>query len=406
VSGRATRQQHDIGTQIGHDRAVVTFATVQMCALIYLQKFSIGGKLSVSMLIMLAGITWMVVSRNMRFVGPRLACYLVFVTCCLWSQSLVGGGSLLSFLELILLYGCMTVYTTVSETTYRQIVNRFIVLMILPACIIIVQYTYQRVTGLGDPISMTPLVPKSLVMQGYIYEAHDPWNSPFMRPNGFFFLEPSFVSAFTASAAILEIIYFRRLHCIVLMIVATIMSTGATGVSMLVIAAPFLLTRETPSVIMMATITAVVVFSAAYMLDASLPLLSRAGELQNAGSSGGFRVLLPADKLVTLVLDPSYSFIGDGAGAIMGGNPWPIVKIVNEYGLLAMISFVFLFTLGISGDFNLLPLKVALSIVFMFTGGYLLNPPMVELLVISCFMVGCKLGDPMPKRRLISTRLQ
>ena len=75
-------------------------------------------------------------------------------------------------------------------------------LMFFPACIIIVQYAYQKITGSGDPISMTPLVPKSLMMQGYIYEAHDPWNSPFMRPNGFFFLEPSFVSAFTASAAI------------------------------------------------------------------------------------------------------------------------------------------------------------------------------------------------------------
>ena len=104
------------------------------------------------------------------------------------------------------------------------------------------------------------------------------------------------------------------------MIVATIMSTGATGVSMLVIAAPFLLPRETPSVIMMATATAVVVLIAAYMLDAPLPLISRAGELHSANSSGGSHVLLPAERLATLVLDPSYSLMGDGAGAVMGAG--------------------------------------------------------------------------------------
>ena len=269
--------------------------------------------------------------------------------------------------------------------------------MLLSSWIVIVQYVYQRITGGGDPISMTPYFPKSLLMQGYFYEAHSPWYAPFMRPNGLFFLEPSFASAFAASAVILEIIYFRRISRIVLLLAAVFMSTGATGVSMLIIAAPFLVARESPRVIAMVTICGVVVIISAVALDIPLPLMSRASELDSANSSGGGRVTLPAERFMALVSDPSYIFIGDGGGAstppswMKGGNSplmstWPTVKLVNEYGLLSMLAFLTLFMTGMLGRVNL-PLKAALSTAFLFSGGYLLNPVMVELLALFCFII-------------------
>ena len=214
-----------VGTPICsvQEQAVVRFASLQLFVLIYFQKFSLTGSslpLSVPMMIMLAGIAGMVMSQNLSFVAPRLVSYMIFVSLCLWSQSLVGG-SILSLSQLILLYSAMTVCVTVSEVSFRRILDRFITFMFLPACIIIVQYSYQRITGLGDPISMDRLVPKSLLMPGYFYEAHYPWNSPFMRPNGFFFVEPATASSYTASAAIMEIAYFRRPYRVILMIIAT-----------------------------------------------------------------------------------------------------------------------------------------------------------------------------------------
>ena len=76
------------------ERAVVTFASWQMFALIYLQKFAVGTatfQLDVPMLIMFAGIGRMLVWRNLMFSLPRLAIYLLFVMLCLLSQSLRGG---------------------------------------------------------------------------------------------------------------------------------------------------------------------------------------------------------------------------------------------------------------------------------------------------------------------------
>ena len=228
------------------ERSVVAFASLQMFALIYLQKFALGGSsfpLPVPILILLLSPGWMILSLNLRFAAPRLASYLVFITWCLWSQSL-SGGSLPSLAELVLLYGSMTLLASVSDTTYRQILDRFTILMTFPAYIIIVHHAYQKLTGLSDPISMDRMMPSLCCSRGF--EAHYPWNSTFSRPNGLFFLEPSFASAFTASAAIIEITYFRRPYRLTLMIVATVLTMGATGISMLLIAAPFLLARRNP----------------------------------------------------------------------------------------------------------------------------------------------------------------
>jgi hypothetical protein len=267
-------------------------------------------------------------------------------------------------------------------------------LMVFPACIVIVQYAYQKLTGLSDPISMDRIIPKSMLLPGFFYEAHYPWNSTFSRPNGLFFLEPSFASAFAASAAIIDITYFRRPYRIILMVVATFLSMGATGTLMLVVAAPFLLARETPRVGVVVATTGVVLLTAMYLLDVPLPLISRVDELHKIDSSGAGRLLLPGFQLIALLSDPSYLLMGDGAGSINPSNgravpamvAWPIVKLVSEYGLVALISFLVFYLLAIAGNFNL-PLKIALSVVYFFTGGYLLSPTLVELLAILCVVV-------------------
>ncbi len=390
------------GTQEDHERVVVRFASLQLLALIYLQKFALfpSFQISVPMLVLLASVGWMVASQHLVFVVARLASYMVFVACCLWSESL-AGGSIPSLLEVILLYGCMTVCSTLSEATYRQILNRFIIFMILPACIMIGQYSYQMLTGLSDPLNMERIVPSAMLLHNFYYAEHYPWNSFFVRPNGFFFLEPSFASAFTAAAAIIEITYFRRSHWAALMIVATALSIGGTGITMLVIAAPFLLARETPRVIAIVMVGVVVVGSVAYMADAHIPLLSRTDELGRYNASGSLRLTLPAARLAALVADPSYILDGDGSGASGDGkndasgpimSPWPIVKLASEYGLLSMVSFVVFYMSAIVGNFNL-PLKIALSFEFQLTGGYLLSPVMVELVIMLCFMVA-------PERRV------
>jgi hypothetical protein len=127
------------------EQAIVTFATLQFVSLIYLQKFaffarssgSINGRLvsagdfsvPVELLIMSAGVGWMILSRNLTIVPSRLAVFLIFLGFCLFSQSFSVGSSVPSFGELILLYASTIVCVSLSEGLYRKILNRFIMLM-------------------------------------------------------------------------------------------------------------------------------------------------------------------------------------------------------------------------------------------------------------------------------------
>jgi hypothetical protein len=368
------------------DRAVVRFAIVQLFASIYLQKFSVGPSvlpMSLPILLMTGHLFWMIMTRNIGLSIKRLGWYLVFISFCLFSEAL-AVGSIASVIGLLVLCSFMTVSVEISDASYKHIFDTFNKMMIAPAIIVFIQYSYQKLTGQGDPIDMDSLLPKSMLLQGYIYNAHYPWYSTFSRPNGFFFLEPSIVSMFCASATIIEASYFRRRWMLALMAGATFFSLGGTGMTMLLIAAPFLLTRGSPRMIVgYMALGAIAVVVATFVGTENLPLLSRLSELGHKGSSGNGRLLLPAASLATYITNPAYFLTGAGAGSMTGddGVAWPILKLTKEYGSCAALAFAVLYLDGLKGPSSL-ALKVALSIIFNFVSGPLLSPAGVPFLVL------------------------
>jgi hypothetical protein len=378
---------------VNNEGAAIQFGTVQLFVAAYLQKFAVGPlsfQVSLPILIMLGHVGFMVITGRMRFAPMRLGCYMMFASCCLFSQVICGAPfSIPSIVELLLIYSVFTVTTFVSESAYQLILKRFVSMMIIPALIVLVQYWYQKITGLSDPINMHYIVPKPFLLQGYFYDAHYPWNSPFQRPNGFFFLEPSMVSMFTASAAIIELTYFKRVRYVLLMIAGTAFSMGGTGMTMLMIATPILVARQSLPVILLVSVSALIAVLAVIVLNVPLPILERANELHSTTSSGGGRILIPAQQFIKLLLEPSHFVTGTGAGSVpaASGNAWPIVKLISEYGLLTTILYVALYLLAVARPYNV-PLAVAISIIFHFTGGYLLGGPTVQFIgVIFCMIV-------------------
>jgi hypothetical protein len=369
------------------DRAVLWFATVQMIAVIYLQKIAMSnGSLPVSlpMIIMFASVAWMIRSQNLQFDSTRLIPYLVFVFWCLYSQSL-SGGSIPSILELILLYGCLTLRANLSYSAYLQLFDRFVKLMVVPAGIILMQYVYQKATGLSNPLDMDRMLPRGLLLPGFTYEFHYPWYSTFMRPNGFFFLETSFASMFTAAASIVEIIYFRRRFYVGLMLISTALTMGGTGISMLAVVTPFLLLRESPRLVIALLLLIVAYLIIVYLYDLPLLLSSRLDEFNHTRSSGSNRLVEPIGDLMRMLFDPSYFFLGSGAGSSKGLT-WPVVKLGSDYGLISVIPFMVFYISSVAKNKVNLPLTIGLSFIYFFTGGYLLSPILVELLFLLCFL--------------------
>jgi hypothetical protein len=373
-------------------RAFVGFATRQFFVLIYLQKLAVGPtdfQISVPLITILLDMGYMIATRKISFSPRKLACFLVFVSFCLLAQ-VIGGSirSIPSLLQLGLIYISMTLSTDLPPDEYQRLIDRFIKFMILPSCIILVQYTWQKTTGRPDFINMNNMLPKTVLLQGYFYNEHYPfWNSPFTRPNGFFFLEPSTVSLYTASAVILEATYFMRRKIMILLILATALSTGGTGIALLTIAGPLVLIRNCrPHVIIMFVIAALAGAVTASSLGYDLPLISRLNELNHHDDSGSQRLTIPAAALIERINDPAYVLHGTGAGSTSAdlGNAWPTVKIINEYGFLTMVSFIVLFFATIVENSYDIPLKVALSFVFHLTGGYLVDAFIVNFVALLC----------------------
>ena len=82
--------------------------------------------------------------------------------------------------------------------------------------------------------------------------------------------------------------------------------------------------------------------------------------------------------------DPGGWLAGHGAGQITTdfGNAWPMVKLTYEYGLPTAVAWLALFVAAIWGRENV-GYRIAVFVVFQFTGGYLLSPIMVLFVALS-----------------------
>ena len=63
------------------------------------------------------------------------------------------------------------------------------------------------------------------------------------------------------------------------------------------------------------------------------------------------------------------------------GGAWPILKLTNEYGVITMFAFVFLYASAFFGGYNI-PVKIATTVIFHFTGGYLLDSWIVQFFAL------------------------
>ena len=58
-----------------------------------------------------------------------------------------------------------------------------------------------------------------------------------------------------------------------------------------------------------------------------------------------------------------------------------MLKLTKEYGILTMLAFVFLYASAFFGSYNI-PVKIAATVIFHFTGGYLHNSSIVQFFAL------------------------
>jgi hypothetical protein len=377
-------------------RRLLGVFALQLGGLILLQKLAIpagGSPVSVLIPLLYAGLALGALS-GLRVSLLRAAAFGGFLLVTLLSQLLVAQYfSYTSYLLLLVLYFPLAFVWPMPEAQYRRVLGIFQNLMILGAVMVFVQLGWQLAFGQGNTLSIEPFLPQRLLLPGYLYNVPIHFGAAFVRPNGFFFLEPSFVSMFLAAALIIELTDFGRPLRIGLYAGALIGCLGATGWVMVLVAAPFMLRRLSPRMLLICLALTIAVSSVALVSGGADLVARRLDEFNHDNSSASERLVAPFHELGGLLLDPDRLLTGTGAGnaVTLHSSTWPITKLLSEYGAVTTMAY-FLLLVGAIWRAPNRALAWSLFVIVNFTGGYLLNPVAVGLVIVL-------LGLPRPVAR-------
>jgi hypothetical protein len=364
----------------------------QIFSLVFLQKFALPvGKLPISVpMITLYVCLAVLVLKSQLYISPlRLtAVGLLFAVTLVTQITIRKPISAPSFLQFLLLYLPFLFVWRVSGEKYLKLMGVFQNAMIIAGAMVFVQLASQMVLGLGNAPNLEIFVPHKFLLPGYNYAAPITWGQKFVRPNGFFLLEPSFVSSFLASALIIELLFFHRLWRIIYYAAALLGVVAATGIVMTLIAAPLLLARRNFRAAAVTGFAGIIGAIAALATGAADLLLGRFSELGSPRSSAFQRLIAPLLYLRDVYVDPSKVLTGVGAGNSneVGVSLWPVAKVMIEYGALSGIIFMIFLAICMGRSVNK-PLALALFITYNFTGGFLLVPiTVIQILLLACLL--------------------
>jgi hypothetical protein len=364
---------------------------LQFFVLIYFQRLAIPvGPLAISVPLVatVLALLALAAARRLTFSRTRLVLFAVMAACAALSQAVFPGPvSLASLGYLLALYLIYTVRLELAEREYLAVWRGYAAMMVAPAVLVFIQYGWQLRAGPGSGLGLDFLFPRALILPGYVYQSSSEFWQTWDRPNGVFFLEPSFCSAFLALAFLNEALLLHRPKFAALFFGALLFCSGATGLVIVAIAIAWRLRYSRSAAIAIVAMGLMLI----PLIDSGSEIarVGRLAELSSPGSSGYDRLVLPLASLFEVVGDPGSWLTGHGAGQITTeyGNAWPLVKLTYEYGLPTALAWMALFAAAIWGRTRV-GYRIAILIVFQFTGGYLLSPIMVLFAAVSCAMWG------------------
>jgi hypothetical protein len=126
-----------------------------------------------------------------------------------------------------------------------------------PSDMIFILRTFQRFVALASILAVAQFISqilfhfyfdiKSFIPPEYFLNGYNTtYKAPVLdiyKSNGYFFLEPSFLSQFCAMAIIFELLYFRRIAYVTLYFIALVLSFSGTGILLILLVSPMLIKR-------------------------------------------------------------------------------------------------------------------------------------------------------------------
>lgn len=365
---------------------VIDVLTAGVFSMIFLQRFAVnlGGFPVQAVLISVLGLMAYLAWRGAaRLDSVRLAGFLG-LTCVLALQGFItAGGGLTSLGLLLVMYSLATFVISMSYATYVSLLSRFQLMMVIAAAMGITQFFAQFVIPGDYLFSFHHFVPADLLVPRYNTVIPVQKGSLLFKSNGFVFIEPSTFSQFLAVAIIVELAVFRTGWRLALFSLAYLFTYSGTGLIVLAATLPFFLgSLRLRHFFAGGLAIAVVLLLAGPIFDLGV-FLDRANSFDNQHSSAFARFVGPWLLIRDIQMDnPVAMFFGFGPGSVerlidattidFHDPTW--AKLVLEYGLVGALAFFLFYLYCVFSCAHERRINWALLVMFVATGGALLNP--------------------------------
>jgi hypothetical protein len=388
-----------MATRASRRIALYTFFTYEVICLTFLQKLAIplnfsqlGVQLDVGSVQAALPLTYLGMIALFIFVPPkldlnRLVLLVAFLFFAILSTLLLPVTySVNSILLLITIYVPFVFIIEVGDATYRRMIEIYLYVMVFFGAVVMAQHFIQVFWSWRLWPDLDRLIPDNFKFQGFGYTQAVSYGSRFMKPNAIFFLEVSYVSQWTAVAFALDLVYFRKLWRLAFYAVVMISTFAGTGLLLLAICAPVLLTRLSRKSLLAVAVIFVVGLGVAFQINWYQQVHHRFTEYRQTGASANHRFVEPLDVLGEFAHHPNAIFEGEGPGSAASGHNefwWVVTKVSYEYGFLTALSFFAFLMYALFWNAPSQRIAFLLVIFFNFMGGFII--PIYPLLV---FLIG------------------
>ncbi|MFB1081793.1 O-antigen ligase family protein [Jeotgalibacillus sp. JSM ZJ347] len=383
------------------------FIFLILFSLIFLQRFAItigDIQLSPVFLLSLLSITVLYVLNTIEIDQRRLTLFLLAVSglslvslYALMELKSVGVASLLS----VIVFYLPLLFIHRKKGSLDYILSTYQAMMIIVAIIGIGQYAAQFTgSGFYDPLQS---LPEQFILQDYNTLNPMSWDSPVIKANGMFMLEPSFFSKMLAIGLVIEFITKRRIIVMLLFFIGMLLAFSGTGFIILAIVAVPLLIKMKPVQFFLVTlicgISVYIMFAQGY----GDIFVERLEEFNTPRTSGHVRFIAPWQAYGEFFRteDTSTVIFGYGAGSVqeyysanytfdelspshITAHPIAYIKLLVEYGIIGGILFTIFIVYTFFSITHHKILTLALFINYSFLTASLLQTTTIYV----CFILG------------------
>ncbi|MCB8878173.1 hypothetical protein [Acidisoma silvae] len=372
---------------------MISFGIIGLSA-IYLQKLGLtssnGSNIGIDAFILLGALLWLFLNGRAVIQPARallLVALLFSVAFALVGEAFAGAaiGSLPAVFIFLLIYTTLIFQVDVSRKLALRCFNIFQRGMLAIAVVIIAQQAMQFSIGNRYWPNLDSILPSGLLIHGYAYLRPYSWNSPFLTPNGVFFLEPSIASEYLAIAFTAELIWFRKTWRLAILAGGLVAGMAGTGLAVIALVSPVLLFKLDRKLLKLASCIGLPLLVVAGLNGAFSHLLDRSTELSSSNSSGYARLVIPFDETWSLIANPSFLLVGDGPGTSPKGDnqvQWPANKLIYEYGLVTAVIFHIFLLWSVLGSPASRTMALVVLIPHLFFGGGIVAHSSVMTLVL------------------------